>query len=96
MDYTENMNHSEKLKDRKSKYVLLRVGNIILWIFVITTAFSIWHYVPVLFHAVRELDLSPVFDILFVAAGEFADSAYYRKGSENRTGPVQARQPAGV
>ena len=58
MDYTENMNHSEKLKDRKSKYVLLRVGNIILWIFVITTAFSIWHYVPVLIHAARELDLS--------------------------------------
>ena len=70
MDYTENMNHSEKLKDRKSKYVLLRVGNIILWIFVITTAFSIWHYVPVLFHAVRELDLSPVFDILLVTVGE--------------------------
>ena len=70
MNYTENMNNSEKLTDHKSIYMLLRIGNIILWIFVITTAISIWHYVPVLVRAAMELDLSPLFDILLVAVGE--------------------------
>ena len=70
MNYTENMNNSEKLTDHKSIYMLLRIGNIILWIFVITTSISIWHYVPVLVRAAMELDLSPLFDILLVAVGE--------------------------
>lgn len=64
------MNNSENLNDWEIKYLLLRIGNIILWMFVITTAVSIWHYVPVLFRAVKELDLSPLFDILLVIVGE--------------------------
>ena len=65
------MNYSKNLKDQRNKYLLLRAGNIILWIFVITTAVAIWHYVPVLYHAIRDRDASHLWEILLVAGAEF-------------------------
>jgi triacylglycerol lipase len=65
------MNYSKNLKDQRNKYLLLRAGNIILWIFVITTAVAIWHYVPVLYQAIRDRDASHLWEILLVAGAEF-------------------------
>ena len=65
------MNYSKNLKDQRNKYLLLRAGNIILWIFVITTAVAIWHYVPVLYHAIRDRNASHLWEILLVAGAEF-------------------------
>ena len=65
------MNYSKNLKDQRNKYLLLRAGNIILWIFVITTVVAIWHYVPVLYHAIRDRDASHLWEILLVAGAEF-------------------------
>ena len=65
------MNYTKNLKDQRNKYLLLRAGNIILWIFVITTAVAIWHYVPVLYHAIRDRDASHLWEILLVAGAEF-------------------------
>ena len=65
------MNYSKNLKDQRNKYLLLRAGNIILWIFVITTVVAIWHYVPVLYHAIRDRNASHLWEILLVAGAEF-------------------------
>ena len=65
------MNYSKNLKDQRNKYLLLRAGNIILWIFVITTAIAVWHYVPVLYRMIRDRDASHLWEILLVTGAEF-------------------------
>ena len=65
------MEHIRKLKDSKGRYRLLRAGNILLWIFVITTAAALWHYVPVVYRGIIARDTSYLLGLLCAAAGAF-------------------------
>ena len=59
------------MKDTKGRYRLLRIGNVILWIFVITTVVAICYYVPVLFRAIINRDASRLPEIMLTVAVEF-------------------------
>ena len=63
---------TDSMKDPKTRYILLRIGNLILWLFVITTAAALWHFVPAVYHAFRDHDLSQLPVILLTAAAELA------------------------
>ncbi len=64
------MNTKEK-KDSKKRFLVLQAGNILLWIFVITAACAVWHYVPLVFRAIASRDASLLHGMLPAAAAEF-------------------------
>ena len=65
------MEYTKEYKNSKGRFLLLRMGNILLWIFVITTAVAIWHYVPVPYHAITDRDASQLKGLLPVVVAEF-------------------------
>lgn len=65
------MEHTKEKKDSKSRYLILRTGNILLWIFIIMMAVAVWHYVPVLYHAILDRNASQLPGLFLVVAAEF-------------------------
>ena len=59
------------MNDTKSRYRILKAGNIILWIFVITTGIALFRYVPVLFRQVFRGDFSRLPEILLMTVVAF-------------------------
>lgn len=65
------MNRAKEKKDTKNRFLLLRAGNILLWIFVITTVIAVWHFAPLAYRALIARDASLLRGLLPVAAAEF-------------------------
>ena len=65
------MDRLKEFKNSKERFLLLRAGNILLWMFVVTTAAAVLHYVPVAYRAFIERNASLLRGLLPVAAAEF-------------------------
>ena len=65
------MDHTKHFINSKGRFLLLRAGNILLWVFLITTAVAAGHYVPLIYRAIIERDVSQLHGLLPVATAEF-------------------------
>ena len=65
------MDRRNEKKDTKNRFLLLRTGNVLLWIFVITTVIAVWHFAPLAYRALIGRDASLLRGLLPVAAAEF-------------------------
>ena len=59
------------MKDTKTRYLALRAGNIILWIFVIASAVTVIRYVPRVVQALAEKDASGLSGLLLIVPALF-------------------------
>ena len=61
---------SEKMNSPYNRFTLLRVGNILLWLFVITAAIATWYYIPPVYHAIVDRDISTLLGLPFTVIAE--------------------------
>ncbi|MBQ9512551.1 MAG: triacylglycerol lipase [Lachnospiraceae bacterium] len=59
------------MKDSKARYMMLRAGNFLLWVFVITTLIALILYVPKLYGAIINSDLGMLAGMTVIAVVEF-------------------------
>lgn len=59
------------MRGRQRRFRILLLGNILLWVFLLTTIIATWHFVPLVIHAFETQDPSGWPSLLLAVAGEF-------------------------